>query len=1008
MPDDPGTPPSAADEPVTDPDAGVPGAARPEDTPAGPAAAAPAGPPTAAPGGPPTAAPAGPAAAAPAGPAANGATGPAANGAAGPAANGADGTGAAAVEPVAEAPLAKPYPEHRQADVVLSDGGTVHLRPIRPDDADAIVALHSRFSDRTRYLRYFSPYPRIPARDLKRFTEVDHAGREALVAVLGSDLIAVGRYEQLSDPDTAEVAFVVEDAHQGRGIASVMLEHLAEAAREEGITRFVAEILPQNGAMIRVFTDAGYDVDRSFEDGVVHLTFDTRETPQILEVLHDRERRTEARSIRRLMNPSAVAVVGVGRDPGGMGRAVFENLRNGKFTGPIHPVNPNATEVDGVPVYPSVREIPGQVDLAVIAVPAERVSAVVEDCAAKQVAGLVILTSGFAEIGEDGARAQAELVEMARINGMRVVGPNCFGLANTDPAVSLNATLAPRVAGRGRVGFFTQSGALGIALLAEVDRRGLGLSTFASAGNRADVSGNDLLQYWRDDPETDVVMMYLETFGNPRKFTRVARSLARRKPVVVLKSRGVTPGLTGGPGEHGLQALYRASGVIRAEALGEMFNIGQLLAYQPLPTGRRTAVIGNSAVLVALAADACEANRLEVPLEGRIDVGPNVTPDELRTALRSAVEAPDIDAVLVVFVPALAVPESAYADVLREVGADARVPVIASFLAANGMPERLRRLVPAINDDVDATERATTGDPDHTVLLPSQQFVVARGSVPSYATPEAAARTLGKVATYAEWLRAPAGQLPYLLNSDVGRARTFVGRTMDKHPDGIDLEDGEAEELLAAYGITVWPSRRVVGAEAVVAAAAELGYPVAVKAADETLRHRADLGTVRLDVDSPRDARAAYHGIAAASGNPNPTVLVQRMARGGVVCVAEVVQDTAFGPIVGFGLGGIATELIGDRAWRAAPLTDRDAHDLLREPLASPMLFGYRGARPVDAAACEDLLLRVGALADELPALSALTLNPVLASPEGVTVLHATVRIERPTRRLDEGARRLR
>ncbi|WP_084701184.1 bifunctional GNAT family N-acetyltransferase/acetate--CoA ligase family protein [Cryptosporangium arvum] len=919
-----------------------------------------------------------------------------------------------------EAGETMPYPEHRQADVVLSDGGTVHIRPIRPDDADAIVALHSRFSDRTRYLRYFSPYPRIPARDLKRFTEVDHAGREALVAVLGNDLIAVGRYEQLSDPDTAEVAFVVEDAHQGRGIASVMLEHLAEAAREEGITRFVAEILPQNGAMIRVFTDAGYDVDRSFADGVVHLTFDTRETPQVLEVLHDRERRTEARSIRRLMNPSAVAVVGVSRTPDGMGRAVFENIRAAGFAGALHPVNPSATEIDGVPAHASVRDIPGQVDLAVIAVPAERVLAVVEDCAAKQVAGLVILTSGFAETGEEGAHAQARLVEMARINGMRVIGPNCFGLANTDPAVSLNATLAPHVPGRGRVGFFTQSGALGIALLAEVERRGLGISTFASAGNRADVSGNDLLQYWRDDPATDVVMMYLETFGNPRKFTRVARGLARRKPVVVLKSRGVTPGLTGGPGERGLQALYRASGVIRAEALGEMFNIGQLLAYQPLPTGRRTAVIGNSAVLVALATDACEANRLEVPLDWRVDVGPNVTPDELRAALRSAVDATDIDAVLVVFVPALAVPESAYADVLREVGADARIPVIASFLAANGMPERLRRLVPvsasaplappdADQAAVAVTPAATGFDPDRTVLLPSQEFMVARGSVPSYATPEAAARTLGKVATYAEWRSTPAGQVPSLPDIDPGGARTIVGRTVDRHPEGVDLEDNEAAELLAAYGITVWPSRRVVGADAVVAAATELGFPVAVKAADETLRHRADLGTVRLDVDSPRDAWAAYHGIAAASGNPSPTVLVQRMARGGVVCVVEVVQDTAFGPVVGFGLGGIATELIGDRAWRAAPLTDRDAADLLREPLASPMLFGYRGARPVDAAACEDLLLRVGALADELPSLRALTLNPVLASPEGITVLHSTVRVERAAGpRLDEGARRLR
>jgi acyl-CoA synthetase (NDP forming) len=494
--------------------------------------------------------------------------------------------------------------------------------------------------------------------------------------------------------------------------------------------------------------------------------------------------------------------------------------------------------------------------------------------------------------------------------------------------------------------------------------------------------------------------MYLETFGNPRKFARVARDLARRKPVVVLKSRAVAPGLARGPGERGLQALYRSSGVIRVDSLGEMFNVGQLLAYQPLPNGRRAAVIGNAAVLVALATDACAANRIEVPPEWQIDVGPDVTPEQLQIALETAVKAPGVDAVLVVFVPALAVPESAYADVLREVGAQARVPVIASFLAANGMPERLRRLeLPqAADDDAD---RVTAAEPS--------AYVVARGSVPSYATPEAAARTLGQVANYAEWRRTPAGQLPYLLHTDPGRARTIVGRTLDHHPEGIDLEDGAAAELLAAYGINVWPSRRVVGTEEVVAAASELGYPVAVKAADEVLRHRADLGTVRLDVDSPRDARAAYHGIATASGDPNPSVLVQRMARGGVVCVVEILQDPAFGPVVGFGLGGVATELIGDRAFRAAPLTDRDAHDLLREPLAAPMLFGYRGAKSVDAEACEDLLLRVGALADELPGLAGLTLNPVLAAPEGITVLHANVRIERPSGpRPDAGARRLR
>jgi len=880
-----------------------------------------------------------------------------------------------------------PYPAHREADVILADGATVHIRPIRPSDADAILALHSRFSERTRYLRYFSPYPRIPARDLHRFVNVDHADREAFVAALGGDLIAVGRYERL-DPDSAEVAFVVEDAHQGRGVSSVLLEHLAAAAREAGIRQFAAEVLPENAKMMRIFTDAGYVVDRHYDDGVVDLRFDTAETARSVEVARGREQRTEARSIARLLAPGSVAVIGVGRRPESLGRTVFANLCAAGFTGDLYPVNPSLADVDGVRCYPSLSAVPDTVDLAVIAVPAAAVPTVVADCAEKGVRGLVVISGGFAETGPEGARAERELVELARANGARVVGPNCLGVLNTAPEIRLNATLAPRLPGRGRVGFFSQSGALGIALLEQVDRRGIGLSTFVSAGNRADVSGNDLLQYWQDDPATDVVLMYLETFGNPRKFARVARRLARRKPVVVLKSRARAPGST----DRGLQALFESSGVIRVDNLDQLFDVAQLLAYQPLPAGRRVAIVGNSSALGVLSADACVAAGLEVVDGWPVDLGSSASPEALAGALRDAAADSRVDAVLVVFIPVLSTPNTAYADALITAAANADLPVVSTFLAASGVPERLRRA--------------------------GSDGSAARGSVPSYPSPEDAAFALGRVAAYAEWRRTPGGQLPVLPEVDEPAARAVLDRTLAAemafaasgvtHIDPVTLGDADAAALLAAYGVGVWPSRHCADADEAVAAADEFGYPVAVKAADEGLRHRVDLGGVRLDIGSAEEVRAALDAIASRPGYSGGGVLVQPMAPPGVACVVEVVQDSAFGPVVGFGLGGVATDLLGDRAWRAVPLTDADAHALVRAPLASPLLFGHRGATPADVAALEELLLRIGLLADEIPELRELELNPVMAGDKGLAVLHATVRVAPPSRRPDAGPRRLR
>ncbi|WP_405112264.1 GNAT family N-acetyltransferase [Micromonospora sp. NBC_01405] len=844
-------------------------------------------------------------------------------------------------------------------DVLLSDGTTVGLRPIRPDDAPGIVAMHSRFSERTRYLRYFSPYPRIPERDLRRFVVVDHRDREAFVVLAADRIVAVGRYERLGpQAPEAEVAFVVEDAYQGRGIGSVLLEHLADAARRAGIVRFVAEVLPANGAMLRVFADFGYQVQRQYADGVVHLSFPIAPTEQTLEVQRGREHRTEARSIARLLAPRGVAVYGASATGQGVGAALLGHLRDGGFTGAVVPVHPSAATVAGLPAYPSAVDAGRAIDLAVVAVAPEAVGAVVADAAAAGAHGLVVISAGFAEAGPAGAAAQRALVRAAHAAGMRVVGPNCLGVANTDEAVRLNATLAPALPAPGRVGIFSQSGAFGVALLAEAHRRGLGVSSFVSAGNRADVSGNDLLQYWQDDPGTDAIMLYLETFGNPRKFARLARRIGRDKPVVALASPARPPGLNAdapGPDAVGVSALFAQSGVIRVDTVAELLDVGVLLAHQPLPAGRRVGVVGNSSALTGLAATACAAQGLTVAAGYPSDVGPQAGAAEFAAALGVAAADDGVDALVAVFAPPLpgqlTDPEADFAAALPGAFGAGR-PVVATFLA--GRP-------PA--------------------------------GVPAYPSVEEAVRALGRVATYADWLRRPPGVLPELPRIDPAAAQAAL------RADGADPAG-----LLGAYGIDVAPSVPARSVDEAVAAAGALGWPVALKAAAAGLRHRLDLGAVRLDLADEQAVRRAYAEMAAAFG---ADVLVQAMVPPGVPCVVELVEDPAFGPVVGFGLGGVATELLGDRAWRAVPLTDSDAAELVDTPRAAPLLRGHRGAAPVDRAALAELLLRVGRLADEQPRVRSLTLNPVLARPDGVSVLHATVRTGAAGARPDTGPRRL-
>jgi acyl-CoA synthetase (NDP forming)/RimJ/RimL family protein N-acetyltransferase len=870
------------------------------------------------------------------------------------------------------------YPAHWEADVVLRDGGTAHLRPIRPDDADPLKRFYSRLSDETIYFRFFSLYRELSQKDIQRFTVVDHVDRAALIATIGEEMIGVVRYERL-DEETAEVAFNIEDAHQGRGLGSVFLEHIAAAARERGISRFVADVLPANRKMLHVFEEAGYVVEHELEDGVVRLSFDLEPTEDSLAVTYSREHRSEALSVQRLLRPASVAVVGASRSAHSVGQALLRHILDGGFTGEVHAVNPNAEEIAGAASYASVRDIPTEVDLAVVAVPAADVEQVVADCAAKGLRGLVVVSSGFAETGEEGVQRQRRLVALARGSGMRVLGPSSFGVVNTAPDVSLNASLSPLMPARGRVGFFSQSGALGVALLDNAVRRGLGLSTFVSAGNRVDVSGNDLLQYWEEDDATEAVMLYLESLGNPRKFSRIARRLSRQKPVIAIKS-----GRFRGEAPHGhlvrasrapaaaVDWLFARAGVIRVESIHQMFDVAQLVANQPLPSGPRVAVVGNSDALAVLAADACEEAGLQAVTTTTL--GPEAAPEEFESALQSVFADESVDSVVALFIPPLHTRDAEVAEVLARSSRTSTKTVVSTFLGMPGVPEALR---------------VETG----------------RGSVPSYPTPEDAVRALAAATTYAGWRSTPAGHTVVPSGLDVRGARRVVAELLGDR-DGVDLEHAGLTRLLGCYGIDLWDAVPVSGAEEAVEAAERLGYPVALKALAPQLRHRRELGGVRLDIDDADEMRGAYVALRDRLGDVGPFA-VQRMAPTGVACRVATVEDPLFGPVVSFGLGGAATDLLGDRSYGVPPLTDTDLAGLIRSVRAAPLLLGHEGGPPADLPALEDLLARLARLADDVPEVAELELNPVVAATAGAAVLAATGRLARPTARAERGARAL-
>ena len=891
------------------------------------------------------------------------------------------------------------YPEHWEADVVLRDGGTAHLRPIHPADADAVQVFHVGQSQKSIYMRFFAFKSKLTAKELKRFTEVDYKDRVALVITIGGEIMGIGRYDRLDDPEEAEVAFNIADAHQGRGIGSILLEHLAAAARENGIRKFSAEVLPENRKMLMVFSDAGYDVKRHFDDGVVSLEFNIDPTDKSRAVMESREHRAEARSIQELLAPSSVAVIGASRKWGTVGYQLLEHIIEGHFTGPVYAINPEALELAGMLSFAKLSEVPGPVKLAIIAVPYDEVPKVVQECADAGVKGIVVATAGYADDGERGLARQRELVRQARANGMRVIGPASLGIVNTNPAVSLNASMAPSLARRGGLGLFSQSAAIGVSLYAASSRRRVGISTFLSAGNRADVSGNDMMQFWEDDADTTAVGLYLESIGNPRKFSRLARRLARTKPVIVAKSDAM--GLNLPPGHavrttqappEALDAMMRQAGVIRVETIEQLMDVAQIVSSQPLPQGPGIAVFSNSGALGKVVADRAAAAGLGVErivADVDLDTGMSRALPALRRSLQETLTINSVHAVVVALLPARGLTVEKIGAVLAECSAAAGKPVVAAFTGLLDPSIYVEGMVGAAADE---TAESAAG-------------------VPCYSNPGAAVAALAAVVRYAQWVVRDQGLFVEPEGCDPEGAHEDLEELL--RPVGgeqlVRLDPAASAKLLGFYGIQVLPSEGFESEDDAVAAADRLGWPVALKTTDPALRHRLDLGGVRLDIqDADSLRRNVVQMRKSLQRYGSPSLEVQSMAPVGQACTFRAIEDPLLGPVVSFGLAGDAVNLLDDWAHRVPPLSGSDVHDFIRAPRAARKLFGYQGLPAVDAAALEDLAARLTRLKDNHPEIVLVEFNPVLAGPDGAVILAADVRIANAAQRTDTARRAMR
>jgi len=903
-------------------------------------------------------------------------------------------------------PLYIPPPPQEPAEsgsLILRDGTTALIRVARPDDRSAFQDFFDRLSPESKRHRLFTKTT-PPAEVITSLCD-SSTPRSKLTLIVtrvwqgAPRIIAAGSY-LAKDDQTAEVAMAVDDAFHGKGLGTLLLERLALLAIRHGFVRLWAVTHPDNVAMREVFQESGYEARESYTGSDIEVELSVMPTEASVTRAEVRERIATIASLCPFFQPRSVAVIGASRDPTKIGYRLVQALVSDRFRGPVYPVNPKASEIAGLRAYPSARSIPEPVDLAIVAVPRDGVLSVVDDCASRGVRALVVITAGFAEVGAEGRDLQRRLVDKVRQQGMRMIGPNCFGLVNTDPSVHLNATFGSVFPPPGHVAMSSQSGALGLAILAAAHRLQLGISTFVSVGNKADVSSNDLLQYWEEDPATGVILLYLESFGSPRRFARIARRVSRKKPIVAVKA-GRTQAGRRAAGSHtaalaasdvAVDALFRQTGVIRAETLEEMFVLAAGLANQPLPAGRRVAIVTNAGGPAILCTDACEAGGLLVPelsdgtksrlasflpaaaaVKNPVDLIASASAEQYRRAIRTILAAEEVDALIVLYISVSPVDTAPIAEgILAGIAAGraaggAGKPVLVCWMAE--------------------------GDRDRSLTLKGE-------TIPTYPLPEMPARVLSRAATYAEWRRRPLGLIPDLRDLAIPVAREICAKALAQRGTGW-LTTEETRNVLAAFGLPLPRGGVARTEEDAVEIARRVGFPVAVKLASHRLVHKTEIGGVRLAIKDDTQVRKAFKEIRdclAQDQNLDAMegVLVQTMITEGVEVMVGVTHDPLFGPLIAFGLGGIHVEILGDVRFRVTPLTDRDAADMVREIKGYRLLEGYRGHAPADIAALEELLLRVSRLVEEIPEVTELDLNPVFALPpgQGCGIVDARIRVE--------------
>ena len=881
------------------------------------------------------------------------------------------------------------YPAHREADVALRDGSTIHIRPVTAEDEPAMLAFLRGLDPGSRMFRFFSGGTDLEAA-ARLMLDVDYAQRYGLVAVRGAsdEVVAHGNYFGVA-PGQAEIAFAIAPGLQGLGLGTLLLAHLAEVAQDNGISVFTAEVMPENHRMIEVFRESGFPAEMSSRPGTIHVELPTSLSDEAVAHFEDRDRIAAQAAIRPFLKPRAVAVIGASREHGTVGGQLFHNALEAGFEGVVYPVNPSADVVQSVRAYPTVTDVPDEVDLAVIAVPAPAVIEVARECADKGVPALVVISAGFAEAGPNGAGLQDRLVEVCRTAGMRLVGPNCLGILNTAEHAQLNVTFAPGTPPRGGVGFATQSGALGLALIDLASDRGLGVSSFASIGNRADITANDFLEYWEEDDATRVALLYIESFSDPRRFSRVARRLGRRLPIVVVKSgrsaageraTGSHTGALLAASDVTVDALFEQAGVIRTDSLAELLDVAALLENQPLPGGRRVGIITNAGGPGIMCADACEAGGLEVPelpddmrdrlagllpaeagLLNPVDMIATATAEHYRGTIRALADWDGIDALIVIFIRPLLTRAEDVAAAIRE--------------AVEEMPREI---------------------PVQAVFMsPQDHEAISGGGVPTHLYPEDAARTLARVMRHVDWRDRPAEEPADFEDVRAEEAAGLIAEALESGNEWMGLE--QTARLLDCYRIAIPPWRVAADPEEAGRAADELGGRVALKAQGPGLLHKTETGAVRIGLSGGAEVSRAAEEMdeaIAGTGARRESFVVQAMVEGGVELLVGVVGDPTFGPVLACGAGGTQAELLKDIAVRICPIASDEAQRMLRSLATFPLLTGFRGSPEVDLEAVHELLLRVSAMVETHHEIAELDLNPVLAGPEGALAVDFRVRVK--------------